>query len=100
LAAFPLGVLSYDRPINRIRWTLLVTAFEKPVPGCTIRFGGEILRWEGTGGKELDIGAGGAGQVQLHDMDYDPTTTVTVKSGPFTIYRRSFNHLEDICLTC
>lgn len=93
-------VLAHDNAYNRVAWTLLVTSLNKPLAGCTVRFGSKTLRWEGTGGKELDIGPGGAGQAVIHDKDYDPSTSVRVKSGPFTIFRGSFRNLEEVCLNC
>lgn len=90
--------LLHDSVRNRVAWRLVVTALRKPVPACTICFGGESLCWEGTQEKQIEIGAGGVAQAIVVDRGYDAGTKVHVKSGMLTIFRKRFGSLPELSL--
>jgi hypothetical protein len=90
--------LIHDSARNRVAWRLVVTALRKPIPACTISFGGESLYWEGTQEKRIEIGAGGVAQTIVVDRDYDAGTKVHVNSGMLTIFRKRFGSLPELSL--
>jgi hypothetical protein len=89
-------MLSYDGTSNRGLWKLVVTSRDKRVERCKVRFGKELVRWDGIGTSQLDIGQGGRGHLTISDGVHDPDTVVTVKSGSFTIFRKSFRNLPEV----
>jgi hypothetical protein len=90
--------LIHDSTRNRVAWRLVVTALRKPVPACTISFGGETLNWEGSQETRIDIGSGGAAQAVVVDRNYDASTKVHVKSGMLTIFHKRFESLPELAL--
>ena len=90
--------LIHDSARNRVAWRLVVTALRKPLPACTISFGGESLNWEGPQEKRIDIGVGGVAQAIVVDHGYDAGTKVHVKSGRLTIFRKRFGSLPELSL--
>ncbi len=90
--------LIHDSTRNRVAWRLVVTALRRPVPACTISFGGETLNWEGSQETRIDIGPGGAAQAIVVARDYDAGTKVHVKSGMLTIFRKRFESLPELSL--
>ena len=90
--------LIHDSTRNRVAWRLVVTALRKPIPACTISFGGETLNWEGSQETRIDIGPGGAAQAIVVDRNYDAGTKVHVKSGMLTIFHKRFESLPELAL--
>ncbi|HEY7734257.1 MAG TPA: hypothetical protein VIB07_05635 [Nitrososphaera sp.] len=90
--------LIHDSTRNRVAWRLVVTALHRPVPACTISFGGETLNWEGSQETRIDIGPGGAAQAIVVARDYDAGTKVQVRSGMLTIFHKRFESLPELSL--
>lgn len=90
--------LIHDSTRNRVAWRLVVTALRRPVPACTISFGGETLNWEGSQETRIDIGPGGVGQAIVVDRDYDAGTKVHIRSGMLTIFHKRFESLPELSL--
>ncbi|GEM_PF-5240962 len=90
--------LIHDGTRNRVAWRLVVTALRRPIPACSISFGGETLNWEGSQEKRIDIGSGGAAQAIVVDRNYDAGTKVHIRSGMLTIFHKRFESLPELSL--
>jgi hypothetical protein len=90
--------LIHDSTRNRVAWRLVVTALRRPIPACSISFGGETLKWEGSQETRIDIGSGGAAQAIVVDRNYDGGTKVHIRSGRLTIFHKRFESLPELSL--
>jgi hypothetical protein len=90
--------LIHDSTRNRVAWRLVVTALRRPIPACSISFGGETLNWEGSQETRIDIGPGGAAQAIVVDRNYEAGTKVRVRSGMLTIFHKRFESLPELSL--
>lgn len=82
-----------DRAARPI-WRLVATCHGRPAKNCRITAGGNDLLWEGVGTIELDIGQGGVGVAYI-PFELSADAIITVKSGSYTILRKSFRSLEE-----
>lgn len=85
---------STGRPV----WKVVVKCVGNPAKACRIRVGSRQLMWQGVSEYELDIGTDGIG-IAVLPPELDPDDMVTVKTGSFRIFRKSFRSLEEVVLS-
>jgi hypothetical protein len=83
---------------GRPEWKLVVRSPGRPIDNCSIQFGSHTLLWEGVNVDVIDIGQAGYGIASL-PMEFKPWSIVTVKSGSYKIFSKSFENLEEIRYT-
>lgn len=82
---------SYGNPI----WKVLVRSSANRIVDCKVQIGKDYSIWEGVNVKTIEIGPGGLG-IALMPAGFKPDSTITITSGPYTLFSSKFDHLEEV----
>jgi hypothetical protein len=90
--------LSQDESAGRPTWKIVARALGKPLKHCTVQFDGKTLEWEGVMEAGLNIGPSGIGIAPV-TFQVNTRSRVVVKSGPFLIFQKKFDLIDEVILS-